>query len=177
MVVKFVDRIWQTLNSPLNLIWVMTFETLVGMDHWKNWRRKSILPTSIRKMRFDDQLIGWYLWYFRMKTLLFIMWLLIFLIGEMINWRLFCFYWEKEQKWMLKIKLRWISWSLAIDDLWDRMEELLYLFLTISLRYLRFWLNMVVKLILLELMWEIDDWMRLDKKMRNVGVLRWLISL
>jgi len=24
---------------------------------------------------------------------------------------------------------------------------------------------------------RIDDWMRLDEEMRNVGVLRWLISL
>jgi len=44
------------------------------------------------------------------------------------------------------------------------MEKLLYILLTINLRYLGFWLNMVLKLILL-IMWEIDDWMRLDEEM------------
>ena len=74
-------------------------------------------------------------------------------------------------------KVRWISWYLfLIDDFWDSGEELLYIMLTINLKYLKFWLNMVLKLILLK-MWEIDDWMRLDEEMRNVGVLRWLISL
>jgi len=38
----------------------MTFKTLAKMDHWKNWKRKSIHPTSILEIRFDDQLIGWY---------------------------------------------------------------------------------------------------------------------
>jgi len=56
-------------------------------------------------------------------------------------------------------KVRWIYDLFSIDDFWDRMEELLYIMLMINLRYLGFWLNMVLKLILLE-MWEIDDWMR-----------------
>ena len=84
--------------------WIVTFTKLADMDHWENWKIKSIHPTSIiyLNMGFDDQLIGWYFWYFRMKALLFIMWLFILQDGEMNIWRLFYFYWEKEQKWMFK---------------------------------------------------------------------------
>jgi len=64
-----------------------------------------------------------------------------------------------------------ISFQLMI--FWDSLEELLYIGLTNNLRYLRFWLNMVLKLILLELMWEIDDWMRLDEEMFWYG---WFLS-
>jgi len=52
--------------------------------------------------------------------------------------------------------VRWISWSLSIDDFWDSLEKHLYIMLALNLRYLGFWLIMVLKLILLELMWEIE---------------------
>jgi len=88
---------WQTLK------WVVTFGTLADMDHWESWKKKSIHPTSILEMRYDDQLIWWYFWYFRKKALLFIMWFIFLRIGEMNYWRLFYFCWKKEQKWMFKI--------------------------------------------------------------------------
>jgi len=37
------------------------------MDHWENWKRKSIHPTSILEIGFDDQLIGLALQYFKEK--------------------------------------------------------------------------------------------------------------
>ena len=40
--------------------WMMTLEPLADMDHWENWKIKSIHPTSILEIRFDDQLIVWY---------------------------------------------------------------------------------------------------------------------
>jgi len=82
--------------------WMKTLKPLANKDHWENWKIKSIHPTSILDLRFDDQLIGWYFWYFRVNGLLFIMRFIILQIGEMINWRLFYFYWQKEQKWMFK---------------------------------------------------------------------------
>jgi len=102
----WVDRVesFGYLIKWKNIKWMMTLKTLAKKDHWENWKRKSIHPTSILEMRFDDQLIGWYFWYFRMNGLLFILCFIILQIGEMNNWRLFCFCWEKEQKWMLKLK-------------------------------------------------------------------------
>ena len=72
-----VESIGYLIKWQRNLKWKMTFKTLAKMDHWKNWKRKSIHPTSILEMGFDDQLIGLYFWYFRVKELLFILWFLL----------------------------------------------------------------------------------------------------
>jgi len=39
---------WRTLK------WMKTLKTLAKMGHWESWKIKSIHPTSILEMRFDD---------------------------------------------------------------------------------------------------------------------------